>query len=185
MPRVYDQPSRATVNFVLTNTSGEDRYVATSGRYCNALAIGNLTLSTQPWEEQCEGPMPIVTVTFTRIPAGGSLTVPWDARQAIGYETNVDCSLWGEPCQPTQMASLQAVAPGDYVVTFGIATLPDGGARCFTAATDQLECDTTSEGEPGFISACPANALGGTASSIVQSFAVPASGIATVPVTVP
>jgi hypothetical protein len=188
MTRVPDQPSMATVNFVLTNTSSEDRYVVTSGQYCKAIQIGDFILSTQSWQEQCEGPMPYVTVTFTRVAAGASLTVPWDARQAVAYATNVDCS-WtnGSPCQSTQMASLQPVSSGSYVATLGIATRPGGGSGSCTGSLDRLDCST---GQPGawggaFLRACPADALGGTVASIAQPFTLPTAGTVTVPISIP
>jgi hypothetical protein len=186
MTRVPDQPSPATVNFVFTNTSAQDRYVVTDGRYCKAFVIGDFILSTQPWQEQCEGPPPYVSVTFSRIPAGGSLTVSWDARQAVAYATNVDCSPWGRPCAPTQMASLQAVPSGSYVATFGIATPPDAGSPSCTGTLDRVYCGTGQEGGWGaFLNQCPADAFGGGASSIMQPFTVPASGTVTVPISIP
>jgi hypothetical protein len=45
----------------------------------------------------------------------------------LDYVTNVDCSVWGTPCAPTQMASLQPVASGSYVATFGVATRANRG----------------------------------------------------------
>jgi hypothetical protein len=182
LPVPADMPSQTSIDFVLTNASSTDRYVITSGDGCDAPAIENVA-TLAPLACKCECRTPRVYIAFTRIASGASLTLSWDARRAVPYDQSLDCSFFGRKCSSFSAAAFRPVDPGAFTAKFGVATtLPTiNYLRHCTGSVDAFQCDVVGGTAP----ACDGSPIGLTTTIITQPFAVPASGSATIRVTLP
>jgi hypothetical protein len=179
-PNAMDTPSRQTVHFVLHNNTAIDRYVVTSGWYCDPFSIsksaGNLPLNLG-FQCLCECPaLPSgEATTYHRIATGGSYDLSWDARMLIACSVSHDC---GSFTIQEVVGTHQPVGPAFYQVAFGIETALR--SSCQPAANpDDYACQPSSTGAPpaGAIPAiCPAGEAAAT------GFTLPAAGDLTVDV---
>jgi hypothetical protein len=179
-----DVPPTSTVDFVLTNTSNADRYVAVNGMLCNAYDVQGVS-----WPDTfscpCECPQPRTFASFNRIGPGMTWPLHWDGRGAVRYTTYVDCSAQGWPgagCQATQGAAMQPVAPGSYVAEFVVLdALPTLRGGACQGLSDVFQCDMG--GAPSGL--CDGKNNGVATSVVTQAFTLRASGQTTVQVAVP
>lgn len=194
-PPLEAVPSRQTVTFQISNSSGAERWVALdtgSQEYspisCEGYGLmrANSPLHRLPgFQCGCECPNPgSPRYSLKRVPAGGSLTVTWDARALAARAYAVDCSLQGWPNGGKVTMSRVALRPveaGPIDATF--AVLPAVPADCRAGASpDTAECGGPSGYAPGmfgpFAQTCrPA--------PLRVSFVLPAAGDLSVPVSLP
>jgi hypothetical protein len=177
--------SVGTVTFVVTNTSGADRYVVTQGQSCDPLAIAGEAVSL-PHTCICDCTNPAVpSFTLTPVSAGHSTAVTWDGRHLVPWMAYVSCSgLGGLPptCAFVPSGALQPIPASPQTVSIAYATqvtpgaasgcqVVAGGFVCSKATTD-TQCGTGAGDAPAL-------------QLVTQSFIVPASGDSTVQVSIP
>ncbi len=155
-PLPPSEASAQRVTFVVTNSSDETRYVATSGMDCDAFAItgieggasGRLARSvgfTCPCE--CPAPQEPHVERYVLVGPGESTELIWDARSMRVVSRAVDCGEMGWPgmeCQSEPAGVWSPVAAGRYRVS--LVSEVDVPENCWEDDTG-LWCDI-SYGEP-------------------------------------
>lgn len=182
-----------TVRLAVKNGSGADRWIATTGTWCEPTAIDRLDASGVAshvarglgFECLCECPNPggPFVQAWRKLGPGESVTLDWDGRALVTYTTAYDCSTHGWPGQGVQAqlnGALQPTAPGKYRVTIDVASAPPTGCSQ-TASLPEWTCSGGYPGSPGYpgstpptiMQLCPAGDGNTTASA---TFDLPASG---------
>lgn len=191
-----------TVHLEVKNGSGADRWIATTGTWCEPTAIERIDASGAAshvgrgigFQCLCECPNPGAPIVraWRKLGPGESVTVDWDGRALVTYTTPYDCSTHGWPGQGVQAelnGVLQPAAPGKYRATIDVASAPPTG--CTQNGTGpEWNCAGGYPGSPGYpgslppaiVQLCPAGDGNGTASA---TFDLPASGARSVTLTLP
>jgi hypothetical protein len=135
-----EMPSRQSVTFNLHNNGATEKWVVTKGQRCTPFAIGGVEL-VPPYNCACEcpAPPPLGATYFTHVAPNETLTVTWDARQLVEWETAVDCATRGWPgiAGSELHYVMQPVAAGSYRATFGYETaMPPVGDACSASGQD-------------------------------------------------
>jgi hypothetical protein len=204
----YDAPTAVplemaattTVHVAVKNGSGADRWVATTGSWCEPTSIDRLDASggaahlarALGFQCLCECPNPggPLVRAWRKLGAGESLSLDWDGRALVTYTTPYDCSTHGWPGQGVQSQRngvLQPTTPGKYRVTIDVASAAPTG--CTQSGTGpEWSCSGGYPGSPGYPGSvppaiaqlCPAGDGNTTASA---TFDLPAAGAIDVPIT--
>jgi len=179
---LMDIRSRQTVTFDITNGAAADRYVVTSGHYCDDYALsfqGTEVPRTLGFQCLCECPNPGMSFAmgYHQIAPGASYRTTWDARVLMTYSDPYDCAAHGWPGLPptTELVGIhQPVGAGMYSVTFGVErSLPD---NCQNQGSGDFLCT----GPSGMV--LPIQQIC-TASVQPFAFTLPPMGDITVPIT--
>lgn len=176
-----ETPSRQTVTFQIANTTSSDAWVITGGSFCDPFGIDRngsaggfvpleLALGFQCGCE-CPAPPSAGPTSFHRIAAGASYAISWDARELHAVQIETSCA---QGDVPGFAGASQPVPAGGYRVNLGFAAPPAG---C-TAIGDDASCDPSPGATPPPIQErCAADLV------LPKTFALPASGDLSVPVT--
>ncbi|MCK6547249.1 hypothetical protein L6R52_15465 [Myxococcota bacterium] len=154
-----EEPSRQNVTFRIHNASGADVYLVTSGWLCRALNPGVVTTFGLQCLCECGNPGGPGAYSYSRLAAGESYTMYWDARELALVGHPVDCAARGWPGAPPStelVGSLRPAAPGPYVAS--VAYERTAPTRCLEVGPGQWECSagTPREGmAPPLAELCP------------------------------
>jgi hypothetical protein len=204
----YDAPTAVpsevaattTVHLEVKNTSGGDRWIATTGTWCEPTSIERLDPGHPGsashlgrgigFQCLCECPNPGAPFVqaWRKLGPGESVTLDWDGRALVTYTTPYDCSTHGWPGQGVQAqlnGALQPAAPGTYRATIDVARAVPAGCTQ-TGTLPEWTCSPGYPGYPGSMppaiaQLCPAGDGNTTASA---TFDLPAAGTVSVPLAI-
>jgi hypothetical protein len=179
--------STTTVSFVLTNTSSSDRWVLTQSTDCERFSIDGLVTALPPQSGCGTTSYPDEVVLFRTLAPGDSTTFDWDGRALVLYTTYQDCGPPFPACFATSNGAAQPVAASQYAAEFLVSSgLQTGsGTACTQAGPGgDVNCQLSSRG-PGPFPQHGGQCTWSNASLLRQAFTLPASGTATVNVSIP
>ena len=144
-----DVPGRQFVTFDLSNDTGSQRWIRTSGTICANLAIetsAGRQVQIGPYDAVCCNCGAVLAfVEYQPLAAAEHHTITWDAREFFEYET-------GDMCTPTSSYA-NPVSAGDYVARLQTLASPPMGSSCMPAANGGIrcqDCETATESKVPF-----------------------------------
>ena len=142
-------PGRQLVTFDISNDTGSQRWIRTSGTICANLAIETAAgrhVQIGPYDAVCCNCGAVLAfVEYQALAAAEHHTITWDAREFFEYAT-------GDMCTPTSSYA-NLVSAGDYVAIVQTVANPPAGSTCMTTASGSTrcqDCETPTESRVSF-----------------------------------